>query len=287
MPKLIKIRLLTASLLLICGTQVMGSNWDTPLGSRSAGMGGVSISLVDFWSVQNNPAGLGYFDRMAAGFYYENKFLVKELGLKTGAFILPTGLGSFGVNFRYFGYSKYNEMTAGLAFGRKFGKKFSAGLRLDWLSTTLAEEYGSKNAVTFDLGIRALPIENLAIGVHVFNPVRAKLENEYDERYPTVFRLGAAYTFSEKLVLAIETEKDLDFKPLFRTGIEYKIVEQASVRIGYSTLPSTTGSDNLNIASLYTFGFGLKLGNLNLDISSSVHQVLGWSPQVAFVYIFK
>ncbi len=287
MPKLGHFRMLSAVLLVFIGFQPEASNYDTPLGSRSASMGGVGVALDDFWSVQNNPAGLAYFDRIAAGFYYENRFLLKELGLKAGGFIIPARSGSFGVNLNYFGYSEYNEKKAGLAYGRKFGNKFSAGVQLDFLSTSIAEEYGNKNTVTFDLGIRALPLKNLVIAAHVFNPIRVKLENEYDERFPTVFRLGASYTFSEDLVLAVETEKDLNFKPLFRAGVEYKIVEPVLVRFGYSTLPSTTGTDNFSIASAYSFGFGLKLGKVMIDCSASVHQILGWSPQVSFVYGFK
>jgi hypothetical protein len=85
----------------------------------------------------------------------------------------------------------------------------------------------------------------------------------------------------------LETEKDLVYKPLIRGGIEYKIVEQAIVRIGYSTLPSTSGSQNFSISSLYAFGFGLNLKKFQIDFSSTIHQILGWSPQISIQYKFK
>jgi hypothetical protein len=41
-------------------------------------MGTASVALADFWSLQNNQAGLAYFNTPAAGAYFENRFLVKE-----------------------------------------------------------------------------------------------------------------------------------------------------------------------------------------------------------------
>jgi len=263
------------------------SNYNTPVGGRSAALAFTSVTLNDFWSVHNNQAGLAYFENIATGFYYENRFLIKELGLRAGAFVLPTRSGVFGLNYNYFGYSKYSEQKIGVAYAKAFGENFSAGLQLDYLTTRIAENYGSKSTFTFELGIRTKLSENFFIAAHVYNPIGVKIENEYNERIPTIFKFGLSYWVSDKLLLAIETEKDLIYKPLFRGGIEYKIVEQAIVRIGYSTLPSTTGSENFNISSLYAFGFGLNLKKLVIDFSSTIHQTLGWSPQISIIYKFK
>ena len=273
-------------LLLFCGT-VLSSNYTVPIGGRSAGIGNTSVTFNDFWSVFNNQAGLAEFNSIAAGFYFENRFLVKELSLRAGAFVIPTKSGVFGVSLNYFGYSKYNEKKIGLAYGRSLSERFSVGVKLDYLSTAIAEDYGNKRMVTFELGIRSQLNENIVIAAHLFNPVRVKLEDEFDERIPTVFKLGISYSLTEQLLFVIETEKDLNFKPLIRGGIEYEIIEQASVRMGYSSIPSTSGSDNYSIASVYTFGFGLKFNKLMIDFSSSLHQILGWSPQVSIVYKFN
>lgn len=272
---------------LFCPVLLVASNDNSPIGGRSAAMANSSVTLSDIWSVHNNQAGLGYFDHIAAGFYYENRFMVKELALRAGAFVLPTKSGVFGLNYNYFGYSKYNEQKIGLAYARAFGKNFSAGLQLDYLSTRIAEDYGSKNTFTFEIGIQTKLTENFILAAHVYNPIGVTIENEFDEKIPTIFKLGVSYFLSDKLLIALETEKDLDYKPLIRGGIEYKIVEQAIVRIGYSTLPSAAGSQNFSISSLYAFGFGLNLKKLQIDFSSTIHQTLGWSPQISFSYTFK
>ncbi len=287
LTKIMKLLFATLVITLIFPVLLNASNYNTAVGGRSAALAYTSVTLNDFWSVHNNQAGLAYFNHIAVGFYYENRFMVKELGLRAGAFVLPTNSGVFGLNYNYFGYSKYSEQKIGLAYARAFGEHFSAGLQLDYLTTRIAEDYGSKNTFTFELGIRTKLSENFVIAAHVYNPIGVKIENEYNERIPTIFKLGLSYHVSDKLLLAIETEKDLIYKPLLRGGIEYKIVEQAIVRIGYSTLPSTTGSQNFSISSLYAFGFGLNLKKLVIDFSSTVHQTLGWSSQISIIYKFK
>jgi len=274
-------------LILLTAGNLWCANTNQPIGGRSAGMGNASVTLNDFWSVHNNQAGLAGINVVAVGLYYENRFLIQELSFKAAAFVLPTKSGTFGINFNSFGYVNYNEMKVGLAYGKKFGKIFSAGVQLDYLRTHIAEDYGNKDAFTFEIGIRTELTKQLTIAAHVFNPIRVKIQSETDDRVPAILKLGISYSLSDKLLLALETEKDSDFKPLIRGGFEYKIVDMATVRIGYSTLPSTSGSDAFSIASVYSFGFGLNLRKFVIDLSSSWHQTLGWSPMVSFIYNFK
>lgn len=282
-----KIIAVALGIVLISSVILFASNDNTSIGGRSAALANSSSTLNDFWSVHNNQAGMAGFNHIAVGFYYENRFMVKELGLRAGAFVLPTKSGVFGLNYNYFGYSKYNEQKVGLAYARSFGEVFSMGLQLDYLSTRIAEEYGNNNTFTFELGIRTKLSESFVLAAHVYNPIGVKIENEYDERIPTIIKLGLAYQLSDRLLIALETEKNLEYKPLIRGGIEYKIVEQAIVRIGYSTLPSIAGAQSFSISSLYAFGFGLNLKKLQIDFSSTIHQTLGWSPQISISYKFK
>ena len=250
-------------------------NDNTPAGGRSSAMGTASVAVSDFWSVHNNQAGLAGFTNIAAGIYFENRFLMKELSRKSLAFVMPSRSGVFGITYDNFGSTLYNESKIGLAFARSFGSNFSAGIQLDYLNTHLSENYGNHAAFTFEAGIQARMNQNLIIGVHVFNPLNVKLSNETDERIPAIIRLGAGYNFSEALLLTGEIEKNIDLKTSIKSGIEYKVVKQAFVRAGITTNPTT-----------YTFGFGLDLKKLKVDFASTVHQVLGYSPQVSICYYF-
>ncbi len=277
---------ITISIFLILVSSCGYSGHYNVLGARSGGLGRSSLALSGFWAGFNNQASLADYNKLSAGIYYENRFIVKEMNLAAGGFILPTKSGTFGLNLTWFGYSDFNEKKIGLGYGRKFGKSFSAGIQLDYLSTYIAENYGKKSLITFELGFKASLGENFIIGGHLFNPVPVYIQKEFNDRIPTVFSIGAVYYISNELLITLETEKSSEFKPLIRGGIEYQIINRVAVRMGYSTLPSQTGATKFSIASIFSFGFSLNFDKFDIDFASSYHNVLGWSPSMTAIFKF-
>lgn len=250
-------------------------NEDHPIGARSAAMGNASVSLSDMWSAHHNQAGLGFVREAGGGVTYENRFLLKEISIRGGVVAIPIKQGTFGLCITNFGYSQYSENKYSLSFAKAFGNKLSAAVAMDYLTTKIAEGYGSKGVPAAEAGIIAKPMKDLNIGVHVFNPTRAKISEYDDERLPTIIRLGGDYTFSDKVIVAVEAQKDIRYKPEFKAGIEYKAVKEFYLRIGLSTNPT-----------LSTFGFGINLKNFKIDFAASYHQTLGISPQLGLSYVF-
>ena len=243
------------------------------VGANSTSMGGFNSTLSDVWSTNNNQAGLGFMTDIAGGLFYENRFLLKETSYRAGAFVLPVKTGAFGLSVASFGYSAYSETKAGLSYGQRFGDKFSVGVQLNYLNTKLSQDYGSKNSLTAAIGFIAKLNKELTLGVHVYNPTRSKLA-EYDtEKIPTIMKLGLDYRFSEKVMIGVETEKDLNYDAVVKAGLEYHISEILYLRGGISTNPT-----------MYSFGFGLKMKNFKMDISSSFHQTLGMTPGISLIY---
>ncbi|MBI3502335.1 MAG: hypothetical protein HY063_11125 [Bacteroidetes bacterium] len=250
---------------------------NSPLGARSAGMGNASVSLADVWSVQNNQAGLGFQKKFSAGIVYQNPFLMKELSTKAFGLAAPVKGGTFGVLVSSFGYSQFSQNKIALAFGKSFGEKISAGIAMDYMSMKFGDAfYGMKNFFVAEMGIQAKPLKNLTLGVHVFNLTKAKLASYNDERIPTIMRIGMDYKFSQKVLLAVEAEKDIDTKQMLKAGIEYRPVNVLYVRAGVATNPS-----------LSCFGFGINLKQFKLDISTTYHSALGFSPHVGLIYEFE
>lgn len=246
-----------------------------PVGSRSAAMGNASVTISDLWSVQHNQAGLGNIKSVTAGLYVENCYMQTGVTIGALAVAIPTHGGTFGVTATYFGNDLYKDNKFGLSFGKSFGPKFSAGIQLDYMYTMLGENYGAAGAFTFEGGFIANITDKLKAGVHIFNPIRSKLADYNDERIPTLLRSGLSYTFSEKVLVCAEVEKDIDYEPIFKGGVEYRVIQQLYLRAGISTNPT-----------LNSFGFGLELKKLKLDFSTSIHQTLGVSPQVGAIYSF-
>lgn len=244
-------------------------------GGRSSAMGSSSVSVSDFWSVNNNQAGMAFFDKTAVGFHYENRFLIKEMASQTGAFTFKTKYGMFGTTLSYSGDANYNTTKAGLAYAMKLGNRFAAGIQLDYIGTALGEEYGKQSNFTFDAGVLIKINEELTFGVHTFNPVHVKIADYNNERIPVILNAGFGYTFSDKLLLTAEAFKNSEYPLEFRTGAEYKLSRMAHARVGISTNPAR-----------YTFGFGLEMKNFTLDLSSSYHTELGYSPQISLQFEF-
>ncbi len=260
-------------MLLISIIAAKADNENFSIGARSSGMANASVSLNDVWSAQQNQAGLGFLHNSAAGVYYENRFLLKELSIRGAVVAVPVKGGTFGLCITNFGYSSYSENKYSLSFAKSFGNKLSAGIAMDYLTTKIAEGYGTKGVFAAEFGLQAKPIKRLNIGFHIYNPTRTKLADYTNERIPTIIKLGADYNFSDAVILAVETDKDISQKAIFKAGIEYKVVKEFYLRIGIATNPT-----------LSSFGFGLNLKNIKIDISTNYHQVLGFSPQIGLTY---
>lgn len=247
----------------------------TPAGTKSTSLGNQVSNTTDVFSAQNNPAGLGFVKDFGFGLFSERRFLVSGLDLMNASIALPTKTGTFGISANFFGRKEYNEKMMGLSFGKAFGKKFSTGLKFNYLNYAI-QEYGQRNLFTFDVGFQYLSNKKVLIGAHLFNPTPIELEKVYGEKIATIMRLGLAYMPVKKLTLLGEIEKDLVFQPNIKFGIEYQIAEKFFLRGGFNSYPLRG-----------TFGFGVHLKQFNLDAGGNYHSFLGITPQLSLSYAFK
>jgi hypothetical protein len=247
----------------------------SPSGGKAVALGNQVTNMADVFSAQNNPAGLGFVQEFGVGLFSERRFLVSGLDLLNASFALPTKTGTFGVCANFFGRKEYNEKMMGLSFGKAFGKKFSTGVKFNYLNYAI-QEYGQRNLFTFDIGFQYLPNKKLLIGAHVFNPLPIELEKVYGEKVATIMRLGIAYLPVKKLNLLAEIEKDLVHKPNIKLGIDYQIAEKFFLRGGFNSYPLRG-----------TFGLGINLKQFNIDVAGNYHAILGITPQLSLSYSIK
>jgi len=246
------------------------------IGARQAGMNGASVAIHDFWNIQNNQAGMADIRTPSFGMAYESRFSINALSLRSLAFIMPVKWGVTGLSINYFGYSLYHEMKIGLAYARSFGPNFRFGLQLDYLQTAFGEGYGKFQNLTFEMGVQADLTPDLCVGAWVFNPLSVKLASYQTQHFPVVVRLGLAYSFSDDLLVTIESEKNTDFNALIlRAGMEYVLKKRFFFRIGIG-----------NQQEIFSMGFGIHWKHLQLDLAARMHASLGFSPQTSLVYTF-
>ena len=248
-------------------------NDNIPLGARSAGMATASVVLSDIWASANNQAGLGYLKQPVAAIYYENRLNVKSLSLQAGAFAIPVGSTIVGVNYRYFGFAKYNESKFGLAVAKRLGEQFALGVQMDYFYTHFAGDYGNVGVLCGEVGLLYEPVENLIVGAHLFNVSQSRQKVNLDERVPTIMRFGVGYTIKEKATISVETEKDLRMGAVFKAGLEYAPIGDLYLRCGVST-------GNLY---QYAFGLGYSWKLLTIDMAFNHHKFFGYSPHISLI----
>lgn len=251
-------------------------NGNYTIGARATGMGNTGLCISDVWSVRYNQAGLADVKLISAGVSYESRFATKQLGIQSFAFALPTKSGTFGLNYTGFGDKLYRESKIGLAYGMRFSEKISGGIRINYHNLNISNNYGSKSSLTFEASLLAKLSDHIKLGAHIFNPSQVELNDYQNEVIPVVFSFGGSYIFSDKIAMNIEVEKDIDFNPVLKAGMEYRPMDMLYLRAGISTNPS-----------LPSIGFGVDLEQFRFDFSSSFHPVLGATPAFALVYSFK
>jgi hypothetical protein len=247
-------------------------------------MGGARVTLDGFWSVLNNQAGLATQRHFGLGAAAEQQFMLKETGTGSFGTVMPLGAYVFGFSVQHFGYTAYRQVKTGLALARKFGERISVGLQLDYLASHIAGGYGRSGGVTFETGVQVMLTDGLVLGAHAFNPLLIRYVNITDEKPSGAYVVGLMYRFTDQLFICIEIEKDIRYKPVVRSGVEYEISPLAVVRFGYSGLPAPVQSELFSQSSRLSIGYGLGIKRFRIDISAMWHTYAGWSPSVSMHY---
>lgn len=263
-------------LLLVDSPFLMADGLWTPEGARSAGLNHSTVAIGDFWSIQNNQAGMAGINRLTIGISYQDQFGMNELAQRSVAVIAPLKWGVGGLSMHYFGFSLYSETKIGVAFARSLGTHFRFGLQLDYLQTKYGEHYGKTQDITFEIGLQADLTHDLRLGMWIFNPVSLKQAAYQQQALPIVFRFGLAYSFSKSLLVTAEAEKNSFINQIvIRSGVEYEINHRFTFRLGFGTYQE-----------IFSMGLGIHLGHLQLDLASRMHASLGFSPQASIQYTF-
>ena len=215
-------------------------------GTRSEALCNASVSIIDGWSVYNNQALLGSLESPTISIGH-NSGLIEEMNMEALAFAYPTKTGTIAASYSYYGSKYYNENNIGLAFGRKFGKFFSLGIKINYIHIYQVGDYRDIDNASFDIGIAYTPIQNFIVGAQVYNPVNlTKQSNEFG--LSSSFRFGASYSFKENVLISGELEKEHQYDLRYKFGIEGRFKKYFSVSGGVASNPFK-----------YSFGCGLYL----------------------------
>ncbi len=219
---------------------------------------------------------MAHLEQARAGAYVENGFGIRAFTTVALLSVLPTAkYGTYGLSLSRFGDELYSQQHVGLGVSHKLGQ-FSLGAKAEVWQVSV-EGYGSRKAVTLSVGGQAEVIPDIYFGAYAYNLNQAKLAAFEDERLPTVMKAGLSYRPYQKLLLAIETEKHIDFPADFKAGLEYQLLqEKLALRTGFSTQTHKL-----------TFGVGLQARQLQVDYAFGSTTQLGISNHLSLAYTFR
>ncbi|MEM6524779.1 MAG: hypothetical protein AAF693_13335 [Bacteroidota bacterium] len=234
-------------------------------------MGNTNSTLEDIWSAFNNPSGISNQNQPASVFSVRNQYGLSALTSIGAGLIVPLKTGVASISAFRFGDDLFHRQYVSLTYGNQFGIG-RLGFRVNYFETFI-EGFGNKTKITFDFGGIVNLSEYLFIGAYIRNIGRTRLSDFEDERIPTVLNLGISYRTLDKLIVNIDIDKDIEFDPRVKLGIEYQALKKFAVRSGINTSPFNN-----------FFGLGFKSWRVIIDYAANLDYVLGLTHQLSLTY---
>lgn len=245
-----------------------GGNDGFVFGPRALGTGNSGLLHSDYWSVRNNPGGLGWIEKSGASVGFENRYNLQALNqMAFGSAFVHKKLGTFGLGASRFGADLFNQTRASLAWAKAFGIA-SIGLEGQWYQVAAAE-FPSRNHFLLNFGGLAHLTSKIHFAASISNVLQSKASDFQDEKLPTIGRAGLSFIPHSKVKLVAEVQKDLDQKAIYKAGIEYELVQKFWLRTGFSSqLQQASG------------GLGFEWRQLVFDYALASHPQLGWTHSI-------
>jgi len=262
------------TIIIICSLTLSAYSQYNP-GAKQISLSNSDVALSnDVFSLFNNPAGLSQMNWREVGVYYSPApFGLSELANGYIAYHEPTSIGSFAVGGMSYGFDLYREAKFSVGYSYNYLNKFFGGLTINYQTVSI-QNYGNDGALFFNIGGLAYVADNFRLGLAFQNINRASFGKE-DDQIPVVFNTGLSYDAADELTFNFAVEKDIKYKASFQFGINYDIIENLSLRTGFSNEPSK-----------YSAGIGINFSMFSLDYAMFTHNDLGITHQAGIVISF-
>ena len=270
-----KTKILLSALFIISLNQLSGQSLRYSLAQPYISLSAYSVQQNDALSFTGNQAALARTKQAGIGVFGERRFMLKETSVYTLVAALPTRLGNFGIQINYAGFKNFRENKIGLAYARKLGKLVDVGVQFNYYGYSIPA-YGNASTINFEIGAMFHLTDKLNAGIHVYNPVGGKLGKNSVEKIASAYKIGLGYDASDKFFISSEIIKEEDKAVNIIAGLQYQFAKQFFAKAGFISESTTAYA-----------GAGVAWKNLRLDISSSYHPQLGFSPGILLIMQFK
>ena len=243
-------------------------------GPRSLSMGSAGVALKDVWSLQHNSAGIAEIRRPIFALGYERHFSDQDLTTQKAVVAFPIKQHVVGLSIHRYGISEYSDQTVGIAYSRNFSGALALSIMINYHQLSI-QKYGESRAVSVGAGMQYRINDKFWIGTHISNPSNSKFQDLLGSIIPLSLSFGVSFEFSDKVLIISDIHKVLNAKIDTKLGLEYRLITWFALRGGLSANPFKQYA-----------GFGIHYHRFALDVASSSHPNLGYSPNLAFSYEF-
>lgn len=230
------------------------------------GLNAYSNKPLDLFSVFNNQAALAQLKSKSVGLYGERRYLVEGLNNYLGLGAIETRTGCFGIELGYFGFSRFNQARAGLAYALALGSRMNMGVEFNYHSINIPG-YGKASTLGIELGALFHLTEKLNAGMQISNPVGGKFGQAGREKLPAVYRGGIGFDPSREFFAGIEMVKEELMPAYLNAAIQYAGIPGVAIRTGFTSASNS-----------WWMGIGYLWRSLRIGISIGFHPVLGITP---------
>lgn len=260
--------------LLSASTLLAARSTGQPLegGARIAALGGAATALGgEIWG-HANPATWSTLENRAVAFFASEGYGLRQLRVGAFQYAEPLAPVTLALGVRTFGFDDFSEtfLDVGAARGFHLGsaRRVHVGVLVRYHRVRITD-YGGAGALGLSAGglVRLVPV--LVFGVHLAN-VNAPSYG-HGEDLPRSLAMGLQYAADDRVRLLMDVVQDVRFPLSVRAGIEATPVRAVALRAGMATSPLR-----------FSAGAGFRLGPLAADVAAERHEVLGWTPALAF-----
>lgn len=249
----------------------LSQNGNYQSGARSASMGEASVAIHDPYAMFNNISGIAKEEVFSGSLSFENRFGISSFNTVTAGIVVPKDWGNTTLNFFRFGDDVFNEQKIGLGYAHNISM-VSLGAQVNYVQYFI-EGYGSKGAFVLEVGGIAEIIPELIFGAHIYNITQSQLSATDDERIATTLKAGLSFRPINKIMINVESQKEITSKVKYKLGLEYEIINHLYLRSGFSP-----GSGH------GYHGIGFLAGRFMIDYALSNSFQLGFSHYASLTY---
>lgn len=237
----------------------------------------IQTPRTDTWTAFQNPASLIQANTCQVAVQYENRYMLSALNTALVQAAYCNKYVNVGVSFSFFGYSKYQEMMAGVALARSFGR-FSLGLQGNYVAIYCGDELKYRGTFIPQIGATVDIIPQLTIGIHGFNPFwqRISIDADVDKALPIIYSVGMDYRCLEGLRWGVQVDYDVHTTYRIATALEWQAIDLLVLKAGVYYQQQFVGC----------MGVGITWHNLRFDAHFELNPTLGVTCQGRLCYVF-